>query len=83
MILVTQNNIIIFIWGKINAKSVKWSKVVAQQPKILKNPNVVQIKSVTIDYWKTLRELSRTVTQDEKGFQVASDKNSNTTIYFI
>ena len=65
-----------------NAKPVKRSKIITQQPKHFKNPNIVDIKSVIIDYpVKTLHKLSKNIWQSEKVSLVGSGKISNSPLY--
>ena len=51
---------------KKNIKSVKQSKIITQQPKTFKKPNIVDIKSVNIEHKKASHKLSKTVRQAEK-----------------
>ena len=44
----------------------KRSKIITYQPKIFHNPNIVDIKSVTIDYPKTSHNLSKALRQTAK-----------------
>ena len=38
-----------------NKKAVKWSKLITQQPKTLESPNIIDIKSVTIEHPKNFK----------------------------
>ena len=51
------NNAMNLIWREKNAKLIKWSKMITQQPKNFENPDTVHIKSVTIEHPKTSRKL--------------------------
>ena len=51
---------------KKNTKSLKQSEIISYQPKNLKNTNIVDIKSVIIEYPKTSHKLSKTLRQAEK-----------------
>ena len=46
-----------------NKKSVKLSKVITQQPKLLKNSNIVGRKLVAIDHPKSSNKLFKTISQ--------------------
>ena len=50
---------------------VKRSKIIAEQPKTIKNPNIIDIKSVTIEEPKPSCKLSKTIRQAEKISQVS------------
>ena len=61
-----------------NKKSLKRSKIVTQRPKTLKNPNKIDIRSVTIEHPKTSHESSKTMRQAEKVSQEHNaGKNAN------
>ena len=77
MILVMLMNILILVSGKKITKLVKRSKLTTQQLKAIENPNIVDIKSVTIKHSKTSRKLSKT----EKVSRVDSGKNSNSSLF--
>ena len=63
-------------------KMVKRSKIITQKPKAIKNPNIFDMKSVTIEYLKTSRKLSKTIRQAKKVFQVSgAGKNYNSPLY--
>ena len=63
-------------------KMVKRSKIITQKPKAIKNPNIFDMKSVTIEYLKTSRKLSKTIRQAKKVFQVGgAGKNYNSPLY--
>ena len=49
-------------------KSVKRSKIVAQQPKAFENPNIVDMKSVVKKHPKTSYKLSKTIENRLKKF---------------
>ena len=55
-----------------NTKLVKWSKTITQQPKPIKNPNIIDIKSATIKNAKSSCKLSRAKRQAKKLSQVTS-----------
>ena len=61
---------------KKNIKLVTWSKIIAQQPKPIENPSVIDKKSVTIEHLKTSHKLSETIIQAKMVSQVGADKNS-------
>ena len=60
---------------------VKRSKIIIQQPKALEIPNIVDIKSVTIENPKTSHKLSKTIRQAEKISQAGAVKNCNSPLY--
>ena len=49
-----------------NRNSVKWSKLITQQPKNLENSSIVVIKLGTIEHPKTFRKLSIAIRKAEK-----------------
>ena len=51
---------------RIITKLVKRSKLITQQPKTFENPNVLEIKSVTIEHPKISCKLSKTIRQAVK-----------------
>ena len=53
-----------------NKKLVKRSKIIAQLPKTIGNPKLIDIKSVTTEHPKTSRKLSKTIRQTKRVFQV-------------
>ena len=57
------------------------SKIITQQPKTLENPDIIDIKSVTIQHPKTSYELSKTIRQAKMISQLASGKNFNKPLY--
>ena len=63
-------------------KSVKWSKRIIQQPNTLKSPNIIDIKSVTIEHPKTSHKLSKTIKQAKKCDQVGGSDNSSTSPFY-
>ena len=61
---------------------VKRSKIITQKPKAIENPNIFDMKSVTIEYLKTSRKLSKTIRQAKKVFQAGgAGKNYNSPLY--
>ena len=46
----------------------KKSKVITQQLKPIENPNIIDVKSVTIEYLKTLNKLFKTMKGRLKSF---------------
>ena len=44
-----------------NTKLFKGSKIIIQQPQTIKNPNIVDIKSVIIEHPKTSHKLSKAI----------------------
>ena len=60
----------------------KQSNIITQQPKTLENPNIIDIKSVTIEHLKTSNKLSKTIRQAEKVSQVGgAGKNCSSSVY--
>ena len=60
----------------------KQSNIITQQPKTLENPNIIDIKSVTIEHPKTSNKLSKTIRQAEKVSQVGgAGKNCSSSVY--
>ena len=56
----------------------KYSKIITQQPKSLKSPNITEIKSVNMEHSKTSHKLSKAKRRDKMVSQVVSaGKNSN------
>ena len=51
----------------------KWSNIIAEQTKPKENPNLFDIKSVTIEHTKTK--------SPKRAFQVHAGKNSNSPLY--
>ena len=65
-----------------NKKSVKRTKIITQQPKPLGNPNITDIKWVTIEHSKTSYILSQTIRQSKKVSQVSrSSKDFTSPLY--
>ena len=65
-----------------NINLVKRSKIINQQPKSIENPNIVEIKSVIIEYPKTSHKLSEALRQAEKVSQeIAACKNFDSFLY--
>ena len=63
-------------------KLVKRSKIITQKPKVIENPNTFLHKSVTTEYPKTSRKLSKTIRQANNVSQVGgADKNYNSSLY--
>ena len=61
---------------------VKRSKISTQQPKYFENPNIVDIRSVTVeDLVKLLVNYSRLIRQAEKISQLDTSKSSNRPLY--
>ena len=65
-------DIIVLIWRKYCTKSVKRSKIITQQVKVIENPNIVDIKSFIIEPRKTSHKLFKTTGQAEMVSQVGS-----------
>ena len=64
-----------------NQKLVKRSKIITQQPKTLEKPNIIDIKSVTIENLKTSRESFKTIRYAKKVSQGSgADKNSTSSL---
>ena len=49
-----------------NTKLVKGSNIIIQQPQTIKNPNIVDIKSVIIEHPKTSHKLSKAIRHSKK-----------------
>ena len=65
-----------------NNALVKQSKMIAQQSKTLKKPNIVDIKSGIIEHTKTTHKLTKPIRQTEKVSQIIGPgKNSNKPSY--
>ena len=64
-----------------NTKLVTWSKILTQLPKLLENPNTVDIKSVIIEHPKTSHNLSKAISLPERVPGVGYDKSSNSPLY--
>ena len=65
-----------------NRNSVKWSKLITQQPKNLENSNIVVIKLGTIEHPKPFRKLSIAIRKAEKVSQASeTGKNSDIPLY--
>ena len=77
-------NVIIFIWRKKNTKLERQSKIITQQTKTIKNPGIVDMKSVIIEHSKTSYKLSKAIKQAVKISQVrGTDKKSLIALYVI
>ena len=57
---------------------VKLSKIIAEEPKTMENPKLINIKSVFIEHPKTPRKLPRIINQTKK---VGCGKNSDSSLY--
>ena len=79
LMLLMLNRTIKYYWRK--KQNWKNDKLITQQPKSLKVPNIFDIKLVTVKHAKTSCTLSKTIRQDEKVFQVGLDKNSDSPLY--
>ena len=62
---------------------VKRSKMISQQIKAMENPNIPDIKSVTVEHTNVSRKLSKTIKQTEKVSQAGSGKSYNSPLYGI
>ena len=62
-------------------KTGKTIKIIDQQPKTIENPNIIDIKSVTIKHRKSYHKLSKAIRQDEMVSHVGAGKNSNIHLY--
>ena len=60
---------------------VKRSKMISQQIKAMENPNIPDIKSVTVEHTNVSRKLSKTIKQTEKVSQAGSGKSYNSPLY--
>ena len=79
LMLLMLNSTIKYYWRK--KQNWKNDKIITQQPKSLKVPNIFDIKLVTVKHAKTSCTLSKTIRQDEKVFQVGLGKNSDSPLY--
>ena len=79
LMLLMLNRTIKYYWRK--KQNWKNDKLITQQPKSLKVPNIFDIKLVTVKHAKTSCTLSKTIRQDEKVFQVGLGKNSDSPLY--
>ena len=79
LMLLMLNRTIKYYWRK--KQNWKNDKIITQQPKSLKVPNIFDIKLVTVKHAKTSCTLSKTIRQDEKVFQVGLGKNSDSPLY--
>ena len=70
-------DIIVLIWRKYCTKSVKRSKIITQQVKVIENPNIVDIKSFIIEPRKTSHKLFKTTGQAEMVYQIGSGNSFN------
>ena len=70
-------DIIVLIWRKYCTKSVKRSKIITQQVKVIENPNIVDIKSFIIEPRKTSHKLFKTIGQAEMVSQIGSGNSFN------
>ena len=60
----------------------KRTKRITQQSKPIESPNIIVLKSVTIDHPKTSHKLSKTITWGKKiSAVVGAGKNSNSLLY--
>ena len=56
--------------------------MITQQSKTFGNPNIADIKSLTIEHRKTSHTSSKTIIQAEKTFQKGSGKSPNSPLNF-
>ena len=69
-------------WIVFEKKSAKRSKIITQQTKTIENPDITDIKSLTIKHLKTSHKLSKTISMAEKASQVSgADKSSSCPLY--
>ena len=66
MLVMLKRRIINFIWIEKNTKLIKQPKIIFQLPKTIEKPNIVDIKSVNIEYPKTLNKVSKPMRQAKK-----------------
>ena len=59
----------------------KRSRIITQKPKSVESPNIIDVKSVTIEHPKTSHKLSKTIRQGIKGSQVAGSGKSSSPLY--
>ena len=61
---------------------IKQTNIITHQPKSFKIPNIIDIKSITIEYQKTFHQLSKTIRHGKNVCQVfGSGKNCNNPLY--
>ena len=56
--------------------------MITQQSKTFGNPNIADIKSLTMEHPKTSHTSSKTIRQAEKIFQIGSGKSPNSPLNF-
>ena len=78
--LVILRNTVNHFWK--TKKLVEASKTLNQQPKTTENLNIIDIKSVAIEYLKTSRKLFKTIRQAKNVFEaVGATKNSTSLLH--
>ena len=55
--------------------------MISQQIKAMENPNIPDIKSVTVEHTNVSRKLSKTIRQTEKVSQAGPGKSYNSPLY--
>ena len=66
-----------------NTKLIKQPKITFQQPKTIENPNIVDIKSVNIEYPKTLNRVSKSMGQAKKVSQISCAGKKFDSLYIV
>ena len=72
-----------FYLNRKNTKLIKQPKITFQQPKTIENPNIVDIKSVNIEYPKTLNKVSKTMRQAKKVSQISGAVKKFNSLYIV
>ena len=60
---------------------IKESKIISQQPKTIENPKIVDIKSVNIEYPKTLNKVFQSIRQAKKVYQISCPGKNFDSLY--
>ena len=58
-------------------------KIISQQPKAIENQNIVDIKSVNIEYPKTLNKVSKSIRQAKKVSQISCTGKNFDSLYIV
>ena len=75
-------NIISHIYTKKTQKIGETIKIITQQPNLIENSNVIELKSVTLEHPKTSHKLSKTIKQAKKFSEiVGACKHSTSLLY--
>ena len=57
------------------------TKIFTQQPKLMENPNIIDLKSVTVEHPKTSQKVSKTKKAKKVSQVVDADKISSSPLY--